>query len=117
MYTVRAPYPEPKRILFLERIRAIFAAPEDGIRKDFSLYLTGDYQPAGNIMRPPDPNLGYLKRRFEHTDLIDHLPALEQRKGTVAYVCGPPKMTDDVVDFLKGLEGISEERVLCEKWW
>jgi len=39
------------------------------------------------------------------------------RQGTVCYVCGPPRMTDEFVGFLSRQNGMSEERVLCEKWW
>jgi hypothetical protein len=36
---------------------------------------------------------------------------------TVFYVCGPQKMTDEIVGVLKGMDGVVGERVLCEKWW
>lgn len=35
--------------------------------------------------------------------------------GTVCYVCGPPPMTDEFVQYLEGVMG--KEKVLYEKWW
>ena len=57
------------------------------------------------------------RRRFEEQDLIDAVGPVEDRGKVVAYVCGPPPMTDWAVEVLKGAEGMGEERVLCEKWW
>ena len=36
---------------------------------------------------------------------------------SVFYVCGPPDMTDELVDNLKQQPNVAEKRVLCEKWW
>ena len=51
-------------------------------------------------------------RRFEASDLLDALGPEEQRGGVVAYVCGPPPMTDWTVAVLKDAEGMATERVL-----
>ena len=40
-----------------------------------------------------------------------------ERENTVAYVCGPPSMTDWAVSVLSRSEGMEDKRVLCEKWW
>lgn len=56
-------------------------------------------------------------RRFAEEDLLNAVGPVEQRAGTVAYICGPPAMTDWAVTRLKGAEGMLEQRVLCEKWW
>ena len=42
---------------------------------------------------------------------------VEERKGVVAYVCGPPEMTDWAVEKLSDIEGVDRDRILCEKWW
>lgn len=55
--------------------------------------------------------------RIEQGDLLDALGPVEGRGGIVAYVCGPPAMTDWAVGKLKKAEGMAEERVFCEKWW
>uniref|UniRef100_A0A7S4PV86 Oxidoreductase FAD/NAD(P)-binding domain-containing protein n=2 Tax=Alexandrium monilatum TaxID=311494 RepID=A0A7S4PV86_9DINO len=36
---------------------------------------------------------------------------------TLAYVCGPPAMTDELVAALQGPLAIPKERVRSEKWW
>lgn len=41
----------------------------------------------------------------------------QEREGTVAYVCGPQRMTDEVVVISKSVEGVKEKNVMCEKWW
>jgi len=56
-------------------------------------------------------------RRFSEEDLLNAIGPVEKRGGTVAYICGPPTMTDWAVAKLKGAEGMLEQRVLCEKWW
>ena len=56
-------------------------------------------------------------RRMRHTEALHALGPVEERDSTMAYVCGPRDMTDEVVDLLRGAEGMTEERVRCEKWW
>lgn len=56
-------------------------------------------------------------RRFEGKDLQAALGPVAEREKVVAYVCGPPSMTDWAVGVLKGSIGMDESRVLCEKWW
>lgn len=55
--------------------------------------------------------------RFREEDLINAIGPVFGRKNVVAYVCGPPPLTDWAVDVLRGAEGMEKERVLCEKWW
>lgn len=115
MYSCRAPKQDVKEILFLDRLNKIFCRPSQDLR----LYLTGDGLPKGDLQPqgPEYPCVHLSRRRFLPDDLINCLPSPERRRNTVVYVCGPPQMTDEVVDFLKGLEGMLEQRVLCEKWW
>ncbi|KAK4694762.1 hypothetical protein P7C71_g2871, partial [Lecanoromycetidae sp. Uapishka_2] len=63
------------------------------------------------------PDFDVEFRRFKERDLELALGPVDERKGTVAYVCGPPAMTDWAVGVLRGAEGMAEKRVLCEKWW
>ena len=56
-------------------------------------------------------------RRFDAKDLRTALGPTEEREKVVAYVCGPPLMSDWAVDVLKGSICMDEKRVLCEKWW
>lgn len=88
-----------------------------------SLFLTGTGQ-TGRIEHGQLPNRTFAGRIGE-SDLMraidghcEHAsPGKAHRDGTLCYVCGPSAMTDEFVSFLSGCEGMSEERVLCEKWW
>lgn len=73
---------------------------------------------------PDSGNMSHHTRRMTHADILDAVgQTAEERCMTVVYVCGPPGMTDNVVGWLRGLEGFREDedegrgRVLCEKWW
>lgn len=115
MYSCRVPKQDMNEILFLDRLNSIFCRPNQDLR----LYLTGDRHPESDLtpQSPEYPGVHLFRRRFLPDDLINGLPSPERRHATIVYVCGPPQMTDEVVEFLTGLEGMSEERVLCEKWW
>jgi hypothetical protein len=65
----------------------------------------------------PDIGIPYHLRRLNTEDISEALGSVEQRKATVCYVCGPPTMTDGLVEFCQGQEGMEASRVLCEKWW
>ena len=56
-------------------------------------------------------------RRFDERDLETALGPVTERGGVVAYVCGPPPMTDWAVGVLQRSQGMDANRVLCEKWW
>lgn len=56
-------------------------------------------------------------RRIQKSDLLRALGPTDERSSSVFYVCGPPEMTDSVVEQLRESEGVERERVLCEKWW
>lgn len=58
------------------------------------------------------------KRRIHTRDLEKALgEQLLDRRHTVIYVCGTPGMTDWAVKWFLGRKGMTQERVLCEKWW
>lgn len=58
-------------------------------------------------------------RRIVDADLLSSLEEMSEqdRKGIVAYVCGPPLLTDWAVNVLRMVKGMVGEKVLCEKWW
>ena len=58
-----------------------------------------------------------VRRRLQEGDILESLPSIEARSRMAAYVCGPPLMTDHLVSYLQGLDGVAAERILCEKWW
>ena len=119
-----------KSILFLDRLKDIFVPAHfkryefPAISKKLNLYLTG-IAPENQARIHDTAVRGYAahdrlrvyERRFTHAEIIDSLGPEEKREGTVVYVCGPPSMTDEVVEALRNAEGMSEQRVLCEKWW
>lgn len=90
-----------------------------------SLFLTGPtgYEGGEKIEHGKLPNRTRAGRMREG-DLVGALDGWQRggesgqgRDGTVCYVCGPQRMTDEVVEFLGRQEGMEEGRVLCEKWW
>ncbi|KAK3178649.1 hypothetical protein OEA41_000786 [Lepraria neglecta] len=116
-------------ILFLDRLRSIFG-PGFATLRNYKLFVTNAVTPKEasgeerlEAIRSFKGDMDYVgegnieRRRFEQQDLIDAIGPVENRGGVVAYVCGPPPMTDWAVSVLKGAEGMQEERVLCEKWW
>lgn len=103
------------RILFLERIiRLIGQAKACHVQLD--LFLTGTSPDQLDNARGLPANV--KAGRVTHADLEAALGTdIRGRQSTVCYICGPPRMTDEFVDFLAGRKGMSGERVLCEKWW
>lgn len=119
LYTTRfPPSSDLSRILFYNRTHSLFESqPSDN--RSLDLYLTGgsgDIHTEG-METQGDSNSRIRHQRFSHEDLLEALGDVKERKGVVAYVCGPPSMTDEVVGTLRGAEGMDEHRVLCEKWW
>lgn len=139
LYTTR---PDPdatsySSILFLDRLRKAFMFL-DPIQSLLELYLTSPSplrdttfldptQPKLEshltsisllrVDRSKNENMRKHSRRISYDDLHSALGPPEERSGVIAYVCGPPQMTDEIVGVLKASEGMSKERVLCEKWW
>ena len=101
----------------------LVAAIEQPTNITLSLYLTDMGQgDQGMIEHGKLPNRTF-GRRIAENDLVSALdgwkkglPDGEGRYRTVCYVCGPQKMTDEIVGFLAKQDGMSPERVLCEKW-
>lgn len=88
-----------------------------------SLFLTGTGD-SGVIEHGRYPNRTFA-RRIGEADLVRALDGYKQspygaehdRQRTVCYVCGPPTMTDEVVEFMRHQPRMADDRVLCEKWW
>ena len=109
---------DPQRILFLTRLMDLVAAVADR-NVTLNLYLTGTGD-EGRIEHGRFPNRTYASR-ITQKDLVRAIDGYQDdhdgRAGTHCYVCGPPAMTDEFVEFLSQQKGIARERVLCEKWW
>ena len=120
LYTTRYPQAkDPSKILFLDRLSALFERGD--AKRVLSLFLTKNPDAEGLKMAKMPLKLPsgaeFFERRITHKDLTEAIGPAAQRSGVVVYVCGVPSMTDDFVDFLRGTEGVEEKRVLCEKWW
>jgi NAD(P)H-flavin reductase len=125
LYTTRNPLgTEPpyelKDVLFLRRLNEEVlksAQHKHIVDVELDLFLTGS---PGNMGGEQDGSAGLNRVSFERInngDLEDALGPVEGREKTVAYVCGPPAMTDQFVKILANAKGMVEDRVLCEKWW
>ena len=119
-------------ILFMKRIHELFESGLVQKRHHYTVFYTDpstihpilptDMKPFNVIERSKDMHyVGEHQsiefRRFEEKDLETALGPVAERESTVAYVCGPPAMTDWAVDVLRSSKGMDQERVLCEKWW
>lgn len=120
LYTTRYPQSKnPSSILFFDRLRTLFH--NSAYDSTFALFLTQCSEAEvddlfgnmGTDVTRPETICG----RISHMALLGALGPVEERRGTVACVCGVPGMTDEFVEILRGAEGMEEKRVLCEKWW
>jgi len=103
------------RILFLTRLVELIKEQGD-TDVQLSLFLTATSQKEidGAADLPEHVKAG----RIEKDDLEAAIGEDRSiRQATVAYVCGPPAMTDQFVDFLSSRDGMDKRKVLCEKWW
>ena len=126
IYASRAPEPSHSlsEVLFLDRLQDLSKHLKDIARRQFALdvFLT-PYRKEGRQEQVHETDTSgrhgnfHRGRRFTHEDLLRALGPEGGRQGTVVYVCGPPAMTDEVVDFMAGQQGMSSSRVMCEKWW
>lgn len=109
---------DPQRILFLTRLMDLVSAVADS-NVTLNLFLTGSGD-TGRIEHGRLPNRTFA-RRILHSDLSEAIDGYKAddsgREHTVCYVCGPQRMTDDFVEYISMQNGMSEDRVLCEKWW
>ncbi|KAK0917721.1 hypothetical protein LTR02_000087 [Friedmanniomyces endolithicus] len=101
----------------------LVAAIADPTNITLSLFLTGATAEGaatddrGIIEHGKLPNRTF-GRRVTEADLVRAIDGYRtpvfgtkhDRQGTVCYVCGPPRMTDEIVGFLSRQEGMSEER-------
>lgn len=103
------------RILFLTRLMEMIKKHGDGsVQLDLFLTATSQKDIDGATDLPEHVKLG----RIEKDDLEAVIGEDRSvRQATLAYICGPPAMTDQFVEFLSTRDGMSERRVLCEKWW
>ncbi|KAK4065328.1 hypothetical protein Trihar35433_7448 [Trichoderma harzianum] len=101
-------------IVFLDRITSLFG--EGKVKGEVKLFVTA----AGNAISQETTTsingtqVEVLPRRLTMGDVEAAIgDRLDQ--GTVVYVCGPPTMTDELVEKLAGI--VDPRRVLMERWW
>lgn len=110
-----------EQILFLPRVRHIISShgPSSRLNISLDLFLTSASETQFPLKPPAD--LSIHPRRISDRDLHSALVSGSGKlapKETVAYVCGPPVMTDELVEKLQGiLEEDGTQRVFFEKWW
>ncbi|KAI4848229.1 hypothetical protein E4T44_04057 [Aureobasidium sp. EXF-8845] len=103
------------RILFLTRLMELVKKQGNGnVQLDLFLSATSqkDIDKATDL--PEHVKLGRIGK-----DDLEAAIGKDRgvRQATLAYVCGPPAMTDQFVDFLSSRDGMDKRKVLCEKWW
>jgi len=115
LYATKATAPiNADEILFVSRLVEL-AKRQSGIDVALRLHLTGvSKDDIANAKGLPEQT---VVGRVSGEDLEAALGAENDRSGTVCYVCGPPAMTDSMVEYLSGRKGMESRRVLCEKWW
>jgi len=94
-------------VLYLKDLLAAEKAASGKMK--LKLFLTGEVDECFPHFGP------FERRRMGEADLAEAIGG--DGAQTVCYVCGIPSMTDNVVQFLTSKEGMSEDRVLCERWW
>ncbi|EKD12423.1 uncharacterized protein L3040_001034 [Drepanopeziza brunnea f. sp. 'multigermtubi'] len=109
-----------EEILFLDRLRRLLARL--GGEGELRLFVTGAGagEAAAAAAAAAEEAQGFTveQRRIRKSDLEDALgSSASERAGTVCYVCGVPRMTDEFVHLATRVEGMDESRVLSEKWW
>ena len=103
--------------LFVPLLQNLFAKASRQNIGDWRLdvFVTGEQQ----VVRGDsiDPYWTHFHAgRFGREELQEALAPPDQRSSTVGYVCGPPQMTDQVVEQLSGADGMEASRVFSEKW-
>ncbi|KAJ5597457.1 hypothetical protein N7537_007541 [Penicillium hordei] len=111
------------QILFLPRLRQIVQSQESShrLRISLDLFLT-DLASSPDLLSSGSPSdLKIHRERISDRDLSSAALGTHgelNSRGTVCYVCGPPGMTDSIVEKLVEILGDGgEQRVFFEKWW
>ncbi|KAJ5190532.1 uncharacterized protein N7498_009517 [Penicillium cinerascens] len=109
------------QVLFLPRLRQIIRSQALSRRLHISLdlFLTNSISDLSVSSSPTD--LKIHSRRINENDLDAAVVRGDGKldpQETVAYICGPPQMTDEIVESLKRVLGVNgDKRVFFEKWW
>lgn len=113
----------PSDVLFLPRLMTVAGYYSRQVKLDFFFTSDATQPNGGNLWTESSAQSVHQnipqhhRRRITEEDLLRAIGSVEERRSTVCYVCGPPRMTDEIVQFLQFQEGMAVNRVLCEKWW
>ena len=126
LYSTRQTSSSQSSILFHDRLRKIFsqsAKPDHqltlfrtGATSDKENRLVATHAQEQGIPQAAE-NVFLKDMRMSEEDMEIALGPVNRRAEVLAYVCGPPVMTDWAVANLRAAEGMKSEQVLCEKWW
>lgn len=109
------------KILFLDRITRLFG--QGRLRGQLRLFITPDGEGNDGLANKSETqsiNGANVHLQAGRIGLDNLREAIEEdRETSLAYVCGPPAMTDEFVSVLKSESGLRmhASRVLSEKWW
>ncbi|RDW94185.1 FAD-dependent oxidoreductase [Aspergillus mulundensis] len=109
------------QILFLRRLREIIRAQSQcqRLRINLDLFLSNLNQ-SSPLLRQPPKDVAIQSRRINRDDLARSVTGTDTKfapNETVCYVCGPPQMTDEIVETATGLLNGQKDHVFFEKWW
>ncbi|KAF2643100.1 hypothetical protein P280DRAFT_243955 [Massarina eburnea CBS 473.64] len=138
LYSTKVPSidTQPSEVLFLPELLDLFRKPRSDTSKHrLELFLTGardgtslnrrDDEPIYPLMSLTLPKLHTdtevpvvaWTHRIDDIALMSAAGSREEAKHTIFFICGPPDMTENTVEFLKKQPNVKPEYVLCEKWW
>lgn len=138
LYSTKVPSrtTHPSEILFLPEMLHLFRIPRsETTRNRLELFFTGCCDGSGMGTADDDRIYPLLALTLPKIDADTEVPVTawthridaialssavgnqEEAQSSLFYVCGPPDMTDAVVEWLKEQQDVVPERVLCERWW
>lgn len=117
LYSTRLAGDGLDQVLFFSRLKQVFENLNKNKVHSNTLDIHITDNKAISDHSSSDPWLKLHNDRITHQLLVSSLgPASDRKDSVVAYVCGPPAMTDEIFNVLQAQEGM-KERVFCEKWW
>ncbi|KAL4913392.1 hypothetical protein BDW62DRAFT_214284 [Aspergillus aurantiobrunneus] len=110
------------QILFLPRLREIVRSQSQfrRLRITINLFLSCIHDQSSPLLLQPPEDLTIYPRRINQEDLCRTVSGADVKfapSETVCYVCGPPQMTDEVVNTITDLLNGQKDRIFFEKWW
>jgi hypothetical protein len=111
------------QVLFLPRLRQMIRSQETShrLRVSLDLFLTNIASSSDLLSSGSPSDIAIHSSRISDDDLRSAIGSEKNGSSpqeTVCYVCGPPAMTDSIVERLRGmLQDGADKRIFFEKWW